>query len=80
MDRSGRLVVPKALRDAAGIRPGDPLEIRVRDGILEIEPLPATIELVEKDGILIAVAPEGTPVLEADAVSATLDALRRERG
>ncbi len=79
IDSAGRLVIPKALRDAAGIRPGQPLEARLRDGRIEIEPAPIEVELVEKQGVLVAEAPELTPVLTADAVKATLDQLRSER-
>jgi AbrB family looped-hinge helix DNA binding protein len=38
MDKAGRLVLPKAIREEAGIEPGIPLRIAVRDGRVEIEP------------------------------------------
>jgi AbrB family looped-hinge helix DNA binding protein len=37
IDVAGRVVVPKALRDALGLRPGQVLEIRADDGKIEIE-------------------------------------------
>src|SRR2546422_1052798 len=33
IDRAGRIVVPKSLRQALGLRPGQPLEIRAGDGL-----------------------------------------------
>jgi bifunctional DNA-binding transcriptional regulator/antitoxin component of YhaV-PrlF toxin-antitoxin module len=49
IDSAGRLVVPKALREAVGIVPG-PVEITVSGAGLRLEP-PAG-GLVEKDGHL----------------------------
>ena len=37
IDAAGRIVVPKALRLALRLKPGQPLEIRAGDGRLEIE-------------------------------------------
>ena len=37
MDAAGRIVVPKALRLALGLKPGQLLEIRAGEGRLEIE-------------------------------------------
>lgn len=47
IDRAGRLVVPKALRDALGFREGEELELSARDGRLEAEVVPARIHLEE---------------------------------
>jgi AbrB family looped-hinge helix DNA binding protein len=62
MDSAGRIVVPKALREALDLRPGQLLEIRARDGRLEIEVAPMPLKL---------------PTLTADEVRATLERLRR---
>ena len=40
IDAAGRLVIPKSIREAAGLRPDTPLEIRFRDGRVEIAPAP----------------------------------------
>ncbi len=79
IDRSGRLVVPKALRDELGIVPGTPLRLRVRDGRLEIEPVYAAIRTVERDGLQVAELVEPQPELGEDEVRRARRRLR-ERG
>ncbi len=84
MDSAGRLVIPKGLREAAGLRAGVPLEVVARDGRIEIEPAPAAVELFLKAGIGVArigAGPEGAePELTAADVEAVRDDLRAERG
>lgn len=77
IDRSGRLVVPKALRDELAVEPGQPLEAQVRDGRLEIAPRPFEAELVETDGLLIITPREPAPAMTAEDVRAVLEAARR---
>jgi AbrB family looped-hinge helix DNA binding protein len=38
IDRVGRLVIPKEIRDEAGIEAGMPLEVTCREGRIEIAP------------------------------------------
>jgi AbrB family looped-hinge helix DNA binding protein len=45
LDAAGRLVVPKSLRRALGLKPGQALEIRAGDGRLEIEIAPTPMRL-----------------------------------
>ena len=45
MDAAGRLVVPKTLRQALGLKPGQLLEIRGADGRLEIDIAPTPMHL-----------------------------------
>ena len=77
IDGSGRLVIPKSLRDQLGVVPGQPIRASVRDGILELAPEPLDIDLVEHDGILV-ITPKG-PVapLTRDAVRTVLEGTRR---
>ena len=39
LDRFGRVLLPKPLRDRVGLRPGDSLHIEVREGSLVLEPV-----------------------------------------
>lgn len=77
MDAAGRIVVPKALRQALGLRPGQPLEIRARDGRLEIESAPMAIRLRKRGKGVIAVPDAELPVLTAEQVRDTLERARR---
>ncbi|MGH9113312.1 MAG: AbrB/MazE/SpoVT family DNA-binding domain-containing protein [Acidimicrobiales bacterium] len=77
IDRAGRIVVPNSLRDSLGLAPGQPLDISVRDGRLEIEPISTPMPLVRQGGRLVAVPEIDVPPLTADIVRDTLDRVRR---
>ncbi len=80
IDRAGRLVVPKAIRDAAGITAGAELQIRVTDGRIEIEPAPLEVKLVKRGSLTVAVPRRPVPPLTEDLVRGTVERLRRRRG
>lgn len=67
MDRAGRLVVPKAIRDEAGLLPGAPLRIWIQDGRIEIEPRTARFRSVMRKGFRVAESIEPlTPMSTAE--------------
>jgi len=80
IDGAGRLVVPKKIREAAGILPGSELTIRVADGRIEIEPTPLEVRLVKRGSLTVAVPRKRVPALTQEAVDQTLDGLRRRGG
>jgi len=80
IDSAGRLVIPKAVREAAGIGPGTALAICFRDGRIEIEPAPLAVAIDDVGGVAVASAMKPVPVLSAESVAATRDRLRDERG
>lgn len=80
IDAAGRLVIPKAVRDAAGIQPGTLLDVRFRDGRIEIEPVPLDVRVDMIGGVAVASPREPVPVLSSDTVENTRDRLRDERG
>ncbi|MGE3976441.1 MAG: AbrB/MazE/SpoVT family DNA-binding domain-containing protein [Nitrospira sp.] len=45
LDAAGRLVILKELRREAGLQPGTELEIRWRQGLIEIAPAPLPVKL-----------------------------------
>lgn len=64
IDKAGRLVVPKALRDQAGITAGE-VEVSLDGAAIRIESV-AGEELVEQDGLLLL--PTGGAELDSDEV------------
>jgi AbrB family looped-hinge helix DNA binding protein len=79
IDRAGRLVVPKKIREAAGILPGSELTIRVADGRIEIEPAPLEVQLVKRGPLTVALPRKRVSPLTPEVVEETLDRLRRRR-
>jgi AbrB family looped-hinge helix DNA binding protein len=77
IDAAGRIVVPKALRQALGLRPGQPLEIRASDGRLEIEAAPTPMQLKKRGKYTVAVPSQKLPPLTVDQVRETLERTRR---
>lgn len=77
IDAAGRLVVPKALRQALGLKPGQVLEVRAGDGKLEVEIAPTSMTLKRRGKGVVAVPEEKLPSLSADEVRDTLERVRR---
>lgn len=77
MDSAGRLVIPSEIRREAGIEPDTLLDVRWRDGLIEIEPQPIAVTL-EKRGRLMVATPRGrVPALTAATVERTKRTVRR---
>jgi AbrB family looped-hinge helix DNA binding protein len=77
IDAAGRIVVPKPLRDQLGVKPGQVLELEVRDGRLEVEVAPVEMHLERRQHGLVAVTQEQLPPLSAELVRETLERSRR---
>ena len=80
IDSAGRLVVPKPIREAAGIGPGDPLIVAYRDGRIEIEPAPREVRIEQRDGFRIAEPAGAYETLTQDTVHKTRDDVRSGSG
>jgi AbrB family looped-hinge helix DNA binding protein len=66
IDRVGRVVIPKEIRQEAGIEPGMPLQVTCREGRIEIEPRRRPIRIVKKGRLQIAESVEvGEPLTRA---------------
>ncbi len=76
IDRAGRIVIPKPLRQALGLKAGQPLEIRAGDGRLEIEVTPTPMRLKKRGKGPVAVPEADLPLLTADQVRETLERVR----
>lgn len=81
IDAAGRLVIPKAIRERAGLVPGVPLQVRFREGRIEIEPAPRAVRMRRKGPLKIAEpADETTEALTEEEVERTKSAVRTGRG
>ena len=73
IDKAGRLVIPKELRDRIGLTSGE-IDVYVDGATLRLEPV-ATDRLIERDGRLVV--PSGGASLDDDDVRSLRDADQR---
>jgi AbrB family looped-hinge helix DNA binding protein len=64
IDKAGRLVIPRALRDRIGLARGGEVELELDGAAVRIEPVSGS-ELREEDGLLFIPA-AGTPITGAE--------------
>lgn len=79
IDTAGRIVVPKAIRQEAGLEPGQPLEVTVHDGRVEIAPAPREVRIHERNGFRIAEPSGPYETLREKTVRKTRERLRADR-
>lgn len=79
IDSAGRVVIPSAIRTAVGLAPNTPVEIRVRDGVVEVEAVAAAARVVRKGKLAVAVLDVLDETLKNDQVLAARDAVRGGR-
>jgi AbrB family looped-hinge helix DNA binding protein len=77
IDRAGRIVVPKTLRDALGLTGGQEVELSAHGGNLEIRVAPTSMRLESKAGHVVAVADAELPPLTVELVRDALEQSRR---
>ncbi len=73
IDKAGRLVIPKSLRDHVGLGPGD-VDVTVDGAVLRVAPV-AGDDLVEEAGRLVV--PRTGAVIDDDLVRSLRDADQR---
>jgi AbrB family looped-hinge helix DNA binding protein len=81
IDKAGRIVVPKKLRDALHLAPGTRLKIERHGDTLVLTPNSTEAHLVIENGVPLIFPAEGTnaPVLNNETVNALLLEARLER-
>jgi AbrB family looped-hinge helix DNA binding protein len=80
MDSAGRLVIPSEIRREAALEPGVPLEVRWRDGVIEIEPQSLAVTLKRKGRLLVASPAGKASTLRTATVERTRRDLATRRG
>jgi AbrB family looped-hinge helix DNA binding protein len=78
IDKAGRLVLPKAIRDEMQLRPGDALEMENSEDRIVLRPRRGTKGLHKKQGIWVFSTGAGAPI-SAEITDGILDEIRRER-
>jgi AbrB family looped-hinge helix DNA binding protein len=77
IDRAGRVVVPKRVRDELGFSPDRPLEAEIVDGRLELSTPHEPAKIVAgPNGPVVAAT--GTPITDEE-IRRTLEAVRERR-
>jgi AbrB family looped-hinge helix DNA binding protein len=74
VDSVGRVVLPKALRDALGLRAGSTVDVSLYGAGIQLLPTSRTATLVDESGVLVAA---GDTQIDDDVVFGLIDAGRR---
>ncbi|HEX8255031.1 MAG TPA: AbrB/MazE/SpoVT family DNA-binding domain-containing protein [Thermoanaerobaculia bacterium] len=77
IDRVGRLVIPKEIRDEAGIEARMTLQVTCREGRIELEPSRRPIRIEKRGRLQVAVAVESGEPLTRTAVRTAQKRARR---
>jgi AbrB family looped-hinge helix DNA binding protein len=74
VDSVGRILIPKALRDALGLQAGSTVDISHYGSGIQVVPSGRTARLVDESGVLVAT---GDTPIDDDIVFALIEAGRR---
>lgn len=77
IDRAGRVVVPKAIRERLHLVGGAQLDIVERGGVIEIIPVAAAVDIVDGPHGPVAVTSDPVPPLTDAELFAAIDEQRR---
>jgi AbrB family looped-hinge helix DNA binding protein len=76
IDKAGRIVLPKPLREELQLEPGDSLEVNTKGEEITLRPIRGNSPLKKKHGVWVFQA--GQPLAE-DVVDKTVREVRRDR-
>ena len=76
LDKAGRVVIPKPLRDSLRMAPGDSFELKSTDDQIVLKPMREESTMFKKDGMWVIKT--GKPLTLED-VNAVIESVREER-
>ncbi len=76
IDKAGRVIIPKPVRESLQLRPGDELELESSDDRIMLRPARGQVKLRKKRGIWVYNPGEPVTVSEVESVR---EQVRRER-
>lgn len=77
IDRAGRVVIPKALRESLGLSAGTEIDVAEDGGRIVISGVGPATRLEDRDGRPVLTVDADVPVLTADAVRELIERGRR---
>ncbi len=77
IDAAGRVVIPKAVRDAARLEAGAEIEVELRDGLIELVPVSAPMRIAGSGRDAVVVVEGSVPALSVEDVRDALERTRR---
>jgi AbrB family looped-hinge helix DNA binding protein len=78
IDKAGRVVLPKSVREALQISPGDSLELESSEDHIVLRPAPSKGRVYKKQGMWVFDSGSDVP-LSAEGVNQTIRRVRAER-
>jgi AbrB family looped-hinge helix DNA binding protein len=66
IDRAGRVLIPKDIRECVGLQPGRVVQVKQRDGEIVLYPLSDEPKLVKKDRVLVAQVDPEEDIMNAE--------------
>ncbi|MBZ5592926.1 MAG: AbrB/MazE/SpoVT family DNA-binding domain-containing protein [Acidobacteriia bacterium] len=76
IDRGGRVVIPKRIRELAGLFSGIEVTVEFQDGKIQIQPSTKPVKMVRKGSSFVLRAPRGTPPLTVEQVNEVIERVR----
>ena len=76
IDKAGRIVLPKLVRDELQLSPGDSLEVESSEERVILRPVMGNGRIYKKQGVWVM---HGDAPLSRDVVEKTIQEIRRER-
>lgn len=78
MDAAGRIVLPRKIREAAHLKPGTEIEVRMAGEVIELKPVTRAVEIKKRGHLLVAFPQEPGQPLTQEEVEATQKEIREQ--